>query len=89
MITAIAGVAFPAKANGQLLHDEKGQLIGSALIGEPFTGERYFHSRPSAAGTGYVAPSSFGSNLGPTSKALSDRVQQSVTAENLKRRSIS
>ncbi len=80
-VAAVARIAFPAKANGQLLHDAKGQLIGSALIGQPFTGANYFHSRPSNAGTGYDAASSAGSNLGPTSKALSDRIQQSVTAQ--------
>lgn len=80
-ITGIAHMAFPAKANGQLLYDSDGSLVGSALLGQPFSGARYFHSRPSAAGIGYDASSSSGSNLGPTSKARADRIQQSVVAE--------
>lgn len=80
-VTVVAHVMFRDKADGQLVYDAHGQLIGSKLIGQPFTGAAYFHSRPSAAGSGYDAASSGGSNLGPTSKALVDRVHQSVAAE--------
>ncbi len=80
LITGIAQLTMRNKANGQLLQ-ENGQVIGSALLGQPFTGPGYFHSRPSAAGTGYDASSSSGSNYGPTNKALLDRVTASVKAE--------
>jgi K+-transporting ATPase ATPase C chain len=80
-VTAIARVCFADKANGQLVHNATGDVIGSKLIGQAFTGPGYFHSRPSAAGTGYDAGNSSGSNLGPTNKALTDRVTQSIAAE--------
>jgi potassium-transporting ATPase KdpC subunit len=85
VVTGIARVAFPDKANGQLIVRD-GKIVGSRIIGQPFTGPGYFHSRPSAAGTnGYDAANSGGTNLGPTNKALIVRVKQSadtLQAEN-------
>lgn len=78
-ITGLAQLFFHDKANGQIIvHD--GQAIGSRIIGQPFTAARYFHSRPSAAGNGYDAANSNGSQLGPTNQKLIDRVKTDVAA---------
>ena len=88
-ITAIAGVVFPKQAEGSLI-EKDGKVVGSSLIGQEFKDEKYFHGRPSATTTTdpadatktvpapYNAANSSGSNLGPTSKALNDRVKEDV-----------
>jgi potassium-transporting ATPase KdpC subunit len=77
LVTGLAQVLFPSRANGQLIQ-RKGVTVGSWLIGQPFSGPGHFHSRPSAAGAGYDPTSSGGSSLGPTNQKLIDRVQADV-----------
>jgi K+-transporting ATPase ATPase C chain len=84
VVTGIAGLLFPHQAAGSLILKD-GQIIGSELLAQSFTADKYFHPRPSAAGNGYDATSSGGSNLAQSNKTLVDRIQGSIdklSAEN-------
>ena len=79
-VTGVAQAAFPAQAGGSLIRDASGRVVGSALIGQSFARPEYFHGRPSAAGNGYDAGASSGSNMGPLNEKLIEREKTDAAA---------
>jgi K+-transporting ATPase ATPase C chain len=79
VVWGLGQALFPHKANGSLVVDAQGTIRGSRLLGQQFSADKYFHGRPSAAGNGYDATSSGGSNLGPTSQKLRDSIAQNIS----------
>lgn len=82
-VWAIGSVAFPSQVHGSLIRDTNGNLVGSKLIGQTFTKPEYFHPRPSAAGAGYDAANSSGTNLGPTSDKLINGVKDDPNTKDV------
>ncbi len=82
-VWAIGNIVFPHQANGSLVRNAQGQVMGSELIGQTFTKPEYFHPRPSAAGGGYDASNSGGTNLGPTSGKLVNGIQDDPATKDL------
>ena len=83
VVWAIGRVAFPSQAEGSLVRDAQGHVIGSSLIGQTFTKPEYFHPRPSAAGSGYDAANSSGTNLGPTSDKLINGIKDDPATKDV------
>src|ERR1700736_2113869 len=79
VMTGVSELIFPKQANGSLV-TVGGKVVGSSLIGQPFAKPEYFHPRPSAAGNGYDATASSGTNLGPSNPALADRLKKDIAA---------
>ena len=83
VVWAVGRVAFPSQASGSLIKDAKGNVVGSSLLGQTFTKPEYFHPRPSAAGAGYDAANSSGTNLGPTSDKLVNGIKDDPATKDV------